>query len=547
MLFAHILIALLTQALHIFSYAVVVGIHSIIALVCIFFFFRNKKFFDNLKFSWFVLVILAIVGYELSSVHYFYKGIVSDIGGLNAVSRDFYPYPHYSDEWVGVSLADYSISQKSLPLVNSLWKNVPFANGLAAFHSLASELSLLLNISPLISWSIFAIINGLLISFLVYLLLRVCAVSSFSSALAALSVPLVVSGVNVAGIWFFTPHIFAMPVFLLMVISFCKKEFRIGMVLTFLCLILYPPFIVFVLPALLAHIISGKISKYYLLFAAFASMVLIWLLSLVVGYSKAFSLAYSWIIRPNLDGGIISLPIWIIVPVALIPFIVLGLFELAEKKSYALLAPIFTGLFFWTLYSFTLGVIIIDQSRVVALTAILLMIPAGFGIERAIGYFKNNRNISILFKISCIFAIVSAAIFYPGSNSWSKLFLKTVKEDSYKHVPSAPITRWLHPDDMELFGGISGKVFLSPPWKGLVIGAATHNYPLDSKASTLTNRFVRYSDFMAGTCAEKIGYSNEFSIDYIYSSKLECEGFEEIGLSRENLYLYRFIPKTVNQ
>ena len=547
---AHALIALLTQAFHVFSYGIVIGIHAVVAVICIALFLYHKKFFSNLKFNWLIFAVVAMVGYELSSAHYFYKGIVSDIGGLNAVSRDYYPYPHYSDEWVGVSLADYSISQKSLPLVNPLWKNEPFANGLAAFYSLASELFLLLNLSPLTSWSFFAVMNGLIISLLTYLLLRTNAASTFSSALGALSVPLIVNGVNVAGIWFFAPHVFALTIFLLMLVSFSRKEFRIGTVLASLCIILYPPFVVFVLPALLACMASKKLSKYHLLLIAAAGVVVAGLLSIVVGYSKALQLIFSWIIRPNLDGGIISLPIWIIVPIMLLPFVILGLAELVKRKLYVVLAPISAGLFFWALYSVSLGVIIIDQSRVVALTAILLMIPAGFGVERAIIFFKDNkymgdnRSVSILFKASCFLAFVSAAFFYPGSNSWSRFFLKIrTEEGASAYSPSAPIARWLHQDDLRLFSGISEKTFLSPPWKGLVIGAATRNYPLDSKASTVTNRFLRYSDFMESSCDEKAGYVRKFGIDYIYGAMFECDGFVKIGSSEENLHLYKHISR----
>ncbi len=548
MICAHLATAVITQAFHIFSYGVVVGIHALIAVVCIAFFIRKEKYFSGFKFSWLTLLVVAIVGFELSSIHYFYKGVVSDTGGLNAVSRDFYPYPHYSDEWVGVSLAEYSISEGSLPLVNSLWKNEPFANGLALFHSIVSEFFLLLNIAPLAGWSLFAILNGLMISLLMFLLLKSNGISNFSSASAALSVPLIVNGVNLSGIWFFAPHIFAFSIFLLSLVSFSKKEFKAGIIQSLVCVGFYPPIIVFVAPALLAYIFSNKVSKYYLLLIGLAGIAITGLLSMVLGFSKAFSLAVSWIIRPNLDGGIISMPIWVVIPVLLLPFIAYGIYELIKKKSYALLASVLIGFFFWILYSFVQDVFIIDKSRAVAMVAILLMIPAGFGIEALMRYLNTNKRLPhhtklvVLFQSAGILAFITSAFFYPTSNSWSK-FVLNVKTDQgiIEYVSAAPITRYLNPDDLNLFDGISGKVFLSHPWKGLVIGAATGNYPLDSKSSTLTNRFTRYSDFMNSSCSDKADVAREFGIDYVYGTRFECEGFLYIGQSRENQHLYKFV------
>lgn len=548
MICAHLAATVITQAFHIFSYGVVLGIHAIIAVVCVAIFIRREKYFSGIKFSWLVLLVAIVVGFELSSVHYFYKGIVSDIGGLNAVSRDFYPYPHYSDEWVGVSLVNYSINEGSLPLVNSLWKNEPYPNGLAFFHSIVSEFFLLLNISPLMGWSLFAVVNGLMISFLIFLILKSNGISDFSSAAAALSVPLIVNGVNLSGIWFFVPHIFAFSIFLLSLVSFSKKEFKAGIIQSLVCIGFYPPIIVFVAPTLLAYIFSNKVSKYYALLICLAAAVITLLLSLVLGFSNALSLAVSWIVRPNLDGGIISMSPWVVIPVLLLPFAAYGIYELYKKKLYTVLVPVLIGIFFWILYSFIQDVFIIDKSRVVAMGAILLMIPAGFGIEallrclRTSKQLPHNLKIALFFEFAVVTVFLVSAFFYPVSNSWSKFVLNVrTEEGTIEYISAAPITRYLSQDDMKLFEGISGKVFLSHPWKGLVIGAATGNYPLDSKSSTLTNRFVRYYDFMKGSCQVKTALAKDFSVDYVYGAPFECDGFEKLGQSKENQHLYKFV------
>ena len=225
----------------------------------------------------------------------------------------------------------------------------------------------------------------------------------------------------------------------------------------------------------------------------------------------------------------------------ILPFIAAGIIELKKRKSYVLLVPVLIGLIFWAIYSFYDGIIIVDQSRAVAITAILLMIPAGIGFERLLSF---RKKFTPILKTSFVLIFISTTFFYPVSNAWSKFSLSIEKDGTtQKYQSSAPITRYLHPDDLKLFNGITEKVFISPSWKGLVIGAATHNYPLDSKSSTITNKFVSYAYFMKAPCIEKQGISGYFNLEYVYSSKFECPDFIEIGRSAENLYLYRFQNK----
>ena len=79
---------------------------------------------------------------------------------------------------------------------------------------------------------------------------------------------------------------------------------------------------------------------------------------------------------------------------------------------------------------------------------------------------------------------------------------------------------------------------MSIPWKGLVIGVATENYPLETKESTITNQFVRHSEFVKAECDEKLKIAKEQGIDYVYSWGFNCTGFKEVGKSEENLVLY---------
>ena len=92
-----------------------------------------------------------------------------------------------------------------------------------------------------------------------------------------------------------------------------------------------------------------------------------------------------------------------------------------------------------------------------------------------------------------------------------------------------------------LFSGIKEKTFISPPWKGLAISAATGNYPLATKPSVIGVFTLNYNVFVVDSnCFKKKQLAIENKIDYVYSSKFECPNFKEVGESSEDLVLYKF-------
>ena len=135
-----------------------------------------------------------------------------------------------------------------------------------------------------------------------------------------------------------------------------------------------------------------------------------------------------------------------------------------------------------------------------------------------------------------VFFFVSA-FFYTPRDNWEDLKLYSLIDDGV-FSPASPANNYLVEDDLRLFEGISGKRFLSFPWKGLVIGVATHNYPLETKPATLTNKKFSFSKFMNSNCEDKISIARMEEIDYVYSFKFDCPGFELKGSSSEGAYLY---------
>jgi hypothetical protein len=114
----------------------------------------------------------------------------------------------------------------------------------------------------------------------------------------------------------------------------------------------------------------------------------------------------------------------------------------------------------------------------------------------------------------------------------------TIQNVPQKLFPAPPVTRYLRDDDLKLFSDFSKKKFISPQWKGLVLGVTTGNYPLDSKPSMVTNNILSYDVFNSAVCEQKQKYIDTHKIDLVYSASTTCAGFKEIGKTSENLHLY---------
>jgi hypothetical protein len=554
----HLCVAFLTQFFHFFLYPVVITIHSIIALVTLYILlYKSPNISFKLSFNWFAIFSFLIIIFQLWSVHFFYTGTVSTINDYKTVSRGSYPYPYFSDEWSGVAFSNYSINNNALPIVNPLIninKNNNFPNIFIFFFSLISELFLVLNISPLLGYAFFSIAAGFIICLLIFTLLRVNKVSLFPSLLAALCVPYIVNGLNLPGIWYLLPFIGGSIFFLLSLIGFSIRNNVFALVMSVVSLLLYPPMIIFVAPIYIAYLIFEKeLKSVNKIKTLLISLVTILLIIGIIIYSQGnninglFHILTSSIWRLNLDGGIPAFAIWNIIPIIILPFALVGLIKILKEKNIIILIPTVIGIILWSFYNYSQYYFIIDYARVVVVTSFFIMILAGFGFEetskKIIKRYSSffNKNTILLPKIFLILMFLVLSFYYTDNLTWKSLVLRVTKSDSsYVFIPGAPAAYFLAKDDVKLFSSISKERFLSPPWKGLVIGVATNNYPMDSKSSIITNSLLGYDSFMNETCADKVTSSQYFNIKYIYSYEFNCDKFTEIGQSYEGLHLYKF-------
>jgi len=567
------IVALITQALHIFTYSVIIAI-NFLAFILIVIRSDFKEIITIFKkktkeIDWILILVIVTLFIQLYSIHYNFTGTITTAvyPFYEDVENMKYVYPYFVDEWYSIAFIEKSIESRSLPLKNplvrsyfleSLGKPDDFVNLELPFHSLISEIILLLNLDPLTQFTIIAIITGILVCLLIYFLLRFNNVGKLPAAIACLSVPYIVVSGNLPGIWNLLPVILGIILTLLGFFFVSERNIKMIIFMSFLIVIFYPPLIIFyVLASFSSLFFSEFFSKKRLLklFLAYFGMFVIilsimFLLALLarpqVGEASSYLMSkiYHNILIPN------SIPQFLIYNIIPIPILILSVFGflIKLKEKAWLIAPIVLGLIYWGVYTFSTSVFVIEYSRIVLITSIILTILSGFGLHYLIILINNvpiikRFNVLNYLQILMIIILFLMSFSYTERDNWKELKLVT-KKSGTTFLPASPANIYLHPDDLRLFSGLKNKTFLGVPWKGTVLGIATDNFPINIKAGTLarnTNLSNRFIDF---DCQGKYRVVNDIKrkisadVDYIYAPAFECPGFELEGVSAEGLHLY---------
>lgn len=559
---AHLIIAVVTQALQIFTYTSIVVINSIIFIAVAIktdpkriFSFKPEQVIK--KIDWVLLLVLVIISIHLFSIHYDYSGkiTVATSPVYKEVEHMRYTYPYFVDEWYAIAFIESSIDSHSLPFKNPLTGyDCLFINLEFPFHSFLSELILLLNLDPLTDYSILTIFSGLLICVLVYIFLRYEGVNKLPAAIASSSILYITNGANLPGIWNLTPLIMGIISILLSFFFISSGNKKMMFLMAIITSLFYPPLFPFYILAIISSFLTVKeLSRkekarnisYYLMLVAFAGIILSIPYFLVEDSLNNFFhyILFTKIFYPTfIRNAIPQFLIWNIIPTPILVLSALGVFSVIKKKTW-LVSILLLGMTYWVLYSFVTFRFIIEYQRVVVFTAILITIAAGFGLSHLIkalkrlDFFQKNNILGyILVGVLILFLVFSPQ--YTKRDNWQELKLFNF-EINKTFLPAAPANNYLHLDDLRLFKNIKNQTFLSLPWKGTVIGIATDNYPITTKAGTITINRKLFSEFMNSDCNKKYEIAKYHSINYIYSPRFNCRNFEFIDRSREGLYLYK--------
>ncbi|MBS3079625.1 hypothetical protein J4218_05880 [Candidatus Pacearchaeota archaeon] len=562
----HLIISLLTQFFHFFSYNILLLVYVLLDIVIIIYyyqkdakFFKLKFSFKNIKIDWMLVLVLIILIIGLGSVHFNYTGKISTINGIRDVNNVRIIYPYYSDEWSAISLVNYVFENNSLPLKNSLIGEGSFMNFELGFHSFIAGIMLFLGLTPITDYVFLSLFFGILICILVYFILRINGIGKLNSGIACLLIPFIVNGSNLPGIWYLLPVTIGLVCMLLGYLFISMNEKKASVFISLLVLLFYPPLFVFYTLSLIFFILFTNFTKreklvYFSIYFGICLLVA-FILSIKVLFEKDFSFfntasyIFSKLIYSTYtENAIPDYSIWKVIPILILTVSIVGIFSrFFDRKKYWLLMPIFIGLIFWVVYSFSLFRFIIEYQRVVFVVSILIVCFSGFGLDFLESKFKNKYfkeyNMFFILQLLILVVIFLFSFFYTSFNNWEDLKLNYLSTNQLIS-PNAPANTYLIEDDLILFKEINKKRFLSLPWKGLVIGSATGNYPLDSKDSTLTVSIVDYAYFINSNCSIKKELALNHKIDFVYSIPFFCEDyFEFVGKSPENMHLYRFIDR----
>lgn len=585
------LTALLLQAAGIFNYSTVFFSYLVAIIFNVVYLKRKSALslhyckgmwmyiYGNLRKNIFIVGCFLIALTFLSSIHYFYNGVVDTYLGQTVVNNSSYGYPMYSDEWIAAALTQYSINNQTLPVFNPLDENKSFVNFFLFFHASLAQLILVLSLDPVSNYAIFSILSGLATCTAIFLVLRVFDVNSNLSAISALTAVFVSNSGNLPGLWYLLPYNASLVFLLLSIVGYKIKDMFMYGGFTILSLLFYPPMIVFLVPiflaaqytsikkickssvgALLNRKISITVASLFLMMVGFLSLFYFFYNDRVDSFLKY---VWSLILRKNLDGGVIRFGFLNVLPLFTVPFLFLGFWSILKNKISIVIYPIVVGVGFWFFYEYKVLVFIIESPRVVIITAVLLLIVMGFGLDMVYRKLKNvqikyfdsyqvegvrvsNEHPLNFIKVGVLVFFVIFSLFSSKFIIWNNFPLKVSVIgkggvlNTYIFKPSPPVTRYLNQKDIDVFYGIRYQKFISPPWKGLVVGVATNNYPLDSKASTISNYALRYEVFKRSTCLEKAKLAEKFKVAFAYVETFNCENFVKVKDGDKNLALYKY-------
>ena len=384
----HLIVALITQSLKIFNYSTIITIYILIDFIVLSFYlfkFKNKKVaaegvsrkdrFNKVL----ILVAFIVVFTNLWSVHFNFSGVVNTYTGEHKVEPSAYIYPYFSDEWAAISFVNYTIGSQSLPSVNPLSGVGDWKNPLVPYFSFLSDIFIFFGLDPLNDFALVTLLVGLVICFVFFILLSSLGVDKRVSAITILTIPYITNGGNLPGIWFLIPMIFSLIFYIISLIAFKKEDQKLLFLPSLMCLCLYPPFIAFVFPTLLALLFRKKDWNWKKIILIFVSVLVAFIIAGLIVFNSLspqyiLETLRGYLFRSNLVGGVLFFPIWIVLPIFVLPLALLGLYPAFKKKLYFLLLPLFVGLTYWFCYIDTEKVLIIDFPRVVVITSFLILI-----------------------------------------------------------------------------------------------------------------------------------------------------------------------------
>lgn len=511
----------------------------------------------ELKRNWLVLLgPVLFVGIAAFSVlvqpHFSYKGYLIDSVGVTYVENEKILTPYFSDEWASVAFVDQALTTRSLPTSHPFMEKTLYVSYLTPYFMLLASFFSTLGINPLQHFAYAPLFIGMLLVFVAYICARSFGASRVASSIAALSVPFITNSANLAGIWYAIPAHVGLLVFVL-TLSLQRSSVAWRIAGYVLSVFLYPPLLAFVVPvAMCTEERKTMLRVIGLIGGVSIVAILIGALAPATTVVRAFKGAFELVVRPlglEFAGDIALYPPYIVLPfVAIIGFLFI-VPTLWSKQRLAACA-ILIGLVGWIVYSIVAVTVVIDVQRVVFITAFLICVVASLGYDIILEWVKKTVafNPTALAWALLVLVFSHVAVNYSADESWRKFKLHTPnKGEGTFLIPSPPASKYLIEEDLALLrrydvvASSSPRRFVTTPWKGLVLGAATRHIPLHTKASIMGTSHLPYEKIATASCSQLEEYRIKNDIDFAYVPKLAtCPNIIPVATSTEGFVLYEF-------
>lgn len=554
----HLSIALSTQLFGFFSYPSILVAHTTVVLGLLYYLKIHKKSeaqHEEKKhpLEWGALVLFIATILSLSAVYTNYSGVynISTSNEYFETEHLAYPYPSVSDEWYAISWVKKTIQTGRIPFDNPLDKNeTSFFNLQFPFHSLLAGLFVLFGANPLNDFYIFSVLINCMLVLLLYASIRYFKVSqeiALITSTASLSIPW---GATVLGLWSLIPATFGFILIFIFIIESSEyvrtQSSLFGVLLSILLVgLLYPPFLVFVLPIcaiVFPTIPCIALTKKYLVLGS--------LLALGVGAVVMYTSTgvFGYIVQRIFYHSLLGNAQPVLLPHLLLSIVFIIFAFVAVVLYWKLHRMVVTvwcvGVFLWLVYATTTWRFIIGYERVVVVTLFVTLMLSAIGLNQVYELLKEKKwtHIGICIQIVAVMYALVTTIGYTRDDSWKELVAIDAQAQRM-YLPGAPIILAFNPDDAELLNQVQGKRILSTPWKGTILGVVSNNVPVITQSGTLTLHPGMYEQFMTMNCEERYIHAVSLMIEYTYTQPFNCPEFIDIGSSREGLQFKKLNKK----
>jgi hypothetical protein len=490
----------------------------------------------------------------LAQPHFSYTGFLITSVEVREVENVEILTPYFSDEWASVAFVDQALTTRGLPVRHPFIEQSSYVSYMTAYFMGLAAFFSTFQFDPVYEFAFAPLLLGVALVYAAYNSARSIGASRVASAGAALSVPFIANSANLAGIWYAIPA-HAGLLFLVLTLSLQKESVQWRIVGYIVSVFLYPPIVFFVIPILFLT------ERYAYTIRAVASVggagliaVGIAALSPTVSIVHSIKNAFALLVRPlGLDfaGDIALYPPHIVIPaVAIVGFFIAVPVLISQHRRFFI--AVATGLLGWIFYSFASVTVVIDVQRVVFSMAFLVCIVAAPGYDMVLAWIQKtiSCNPHAIAWAVVVIVLGHAAPSYSADQSWREFVLRTpARGEGTFLIPSPPASQYLTEEDVRLLArydviaSSSPRQFVTTPWKGLVLGAATRHVPLHTKDSIVGAVNLRYEQLLAADCKQIESYRVRHSLDFVYVPELAvCPNAVAVATSTEGFVLYELKP-----